>query len=648
MTTTEVLTQEQQVTERLRSLATVYQTTDRILCSGEGVQVRVESWAAVPAAAWTDGSKITINSAKITDTDTHNVERMHGVNFHEIAHVLFTPRVGTSLVSWVIANGFNQEFNILEDQRIETLLVTQYPSTAPWFTAAIARWVLEGDCSKTGYTMVRGRRYLPGTLRGALRSTFFRQDALPELDRIIDEYIHLVFPADYDRAQQLIEDFARLLNDIRQSPNADGIRFSDPNNHNERPVDVVSNGRPSGVSQQRKLRDRIADGEPEVVPQTPKPSDSESTDSDSSDDLSAGDSDDFDDDFDFGDDFDDDADFDGGVPTDQFDGGSNTASPSPNTNTPPPASTSTPSPTPGAGDGPGSLENVLNDIAKEVLSDVRSQSEVRDEIRATQRKISNVGGSDVINRGNWEYQSPLPQYVALVKSLRRSLDRLLRKADPGWETHQPAGRINVDRWVRDNDVVTAFDSWDEGVHDVVDMECVIMLDESGSMGNTIKEATNAMWVLKRSLDRIGASTTVITFDTESRVLYHRKDKATTDVRYSFHSGGTDPVNGLSQAARIFARTDKSQKIFVILTDGEWNSRKDDEGVSSGEYLRRFNANGVTTALGFIADEDAASPYLLERLSEKGCKITGVVNGAALVSFVSDIVTDALSKRLAHR
>jgi hypothetical protein len=241
-----------EVDQRLRALSNIYQLTDSII-AGERLKISVVQTPS-PIPAWTTGTEIFFNADNVDTRDFDDVVKLHGLNFHELAHVLYSPRAGTSLLQWVIENSMFMPFNILEDQRIESLLTTRYPSTAPWLTAAVMRWVLkEPEALDRGYLVLRGRRFLPGEMRGMLRTRFARQDLLPELDRIIDTYRRLVFPTDYDQAQALVRAFNDLLREVMPDQNT-----PDPNGHHHDPQNVPTSGRPAPVKQQRELRDRMS------------------------------------------------------------------------------------------------------------------------------------------------------------------------------------------------------------------------------------------------------------------------------------------------------------------------------------------------------------------------------------------------------
>ena len=561
--TSMILTKQQVARERVASLTSMYQGADRML-AGERVVVESVAHGENLPAAWTDGGTITFNLDRMDDVDISTLIETHGLNFHELCHILWTPRRGTSLVTWVIDNHAQQAFNILEDQRIESLMVARYPSCRPWLTTAILKWIVKGGARNDRYLFVRGRRFLDGQLRGALRSVFGWPELLPEVDRIIDRYRKLVFPLDYTEAQTLIADFHNLLQRIQ--PTGTGDKSACPYGHGPRPVEILIVGRPKGLTEQQRAQRRMDDGEPEA-------------DVDTSDDGE-----------------------------------------------------------PYAGE----------DAAKAALVVILDREDVIEDLQRSLRTVKGLSASDLINDATTKDVEPLPAYRNLLHALSRTLERLVRAAEPGWDYRQPHGRVNVLRWERDRDIESAFDVWDEGVQDAVDMEVVVLLDDSGSTAGVFEESLNAMWVTKRALDRIGASTTVITFSDSAEVLYHRRDRAETTIRWSYHGGGTQPLAAVKQAAYIFARTRKTQRILVVFTDGEWSLTKDKEGLTPDDYIARMSKDGVTTALGFFFDPDYGSGNVPANPRTHHCSVTRVMTVDGLVPFVRSIVVREIQMRMRRR
>lgn len=624
---------------RLHILAGIYQTANRVI-SGAPVRVTVEN-SYHAAAAWTTGDVITFNSAQITGLDLLDIERMNGVNFHELSHVLFTPRQTSSLMIWMTSQRgvthLHTAFNILEDQRIETMFTALYPSTAPWFSAAISRWVLaEGKATATGYIYVRGRKYLDGRLRGALRATFVNPELLPRVDAVIDEYRSLAFPSGVERAQELIMEFRDILRDLHEeagSPHSNMLP-EDVFGHGSREVEIMSKGRTKSNSEQSKAQNRVKDSEDEVeaADQMAEGDLGSDSDSDSDSDSTSGSD---------GDGAGDQSDSDGASQYGQGDdgeGGGESADSDEDSH---------------SGSGRGAAAGLNNDnsdlvkeVAESVLVNIRGDQTVIADLKNFQRQIQASLGTDMLPNSKSTLMLPEPEFTASLGAVRKRLAKLLSKADPGWETREATGRINPMRWSQERDITTAFDSWDEGVNDAVDMEVVIMLDESGSMAGMIRDASNAMWVLKRALDRIDVPTTVIAFASESRVLYKRNEKAGPLVKFSHDASGTDPLDGLIQAAQLFSRTRKTRKILISLTDGAWfGSMKD--GLNSDDYMKKFKREGVTTAVGFLIPDgyvmdDAERNY---QLYGHHASIFKVITADTIVPFIDNIVTQNIKSAI---
>ena len=188
---------------RLNALCRVYEQADRVL-SGDPVIINVVEDG--PAPAWSDGQSITFNASEIEEMDLETLTQVNGLNYHELAHHLYTPRRGTTFIKWVLENDYLESANMLEDQRIETLLVARYPSIAPYLTATVARWLSSTPDEAIGnYMLVRGRRYLPIEIRQAFRDMFAKPELVPVIADIVDQYRVLAFPRDYAKGQELIK-----------------------------------------------------------------------------------------------------------------------------------------------------------------------------------------------------------------------------------------------------------------------------------------------------------------------------------------------------------------------------------------------------------------------------------------------------------
>ena len=598
------------IDQRMKALASVYQLADSII-AGERITVKVGA-ASTKTPAWTTGTEIFINTSALDIDDFDDLVRLHGLNFHELSHVLYTPRQGTNLAQYCIDEGYMPAFNLLEDQRIESMITTKYPSTAPWLTAAVMRWIAsDAGALGMGYLCVRGRRYLPGQLRGMLRSTFEHRELLPEIDRIVDAYRLLVFPTDYDAAKTLIAQMHRVLNKMGST------MPSDPNGHCESPWHICDKGRPAPVKEQRGLRDRMG---------------SESSKKDTEDTEKAEGE---------------------GGPADLDGMSGETSDPSDSS----PSSSSSPADQgqdSSAGDGSAESNPVHDQVreqVKKMLDDLLNSEEVTDDIKRTRKSIETSMGAASLPRSKHFELEPLPDYVFMERRLTQTMTLLQEEAEPGWHRREDFGRLNVVRWTIERDVTEAFDRWDEGVTDAVDIEAVILLDASGSMNCSITQASNAMWVLKRAFDAVDISTTVIAYDGSSETLYDSQERATLSVRQPNKGGGTNPVDALNQASRIFSASRRTHKLLIVLTDGQWAYGADRFGLSSNDYIQRMGEDGVVTALGYIdsllqdrIEQGVDVDYLIEA-NRHNCRIAGLADGNNLVPFISDIVTGLIRSRI---
>ena len=109
--------------------------------------------------------------------------RMKGLNFHELGHALYTPRESEQ-----IGNDLAQLFNMLEDQRVERLVIERYPDSKPYLQELLTTDELLGAVLAHGrsHVSVVERRFLDGRFAKAYGST-----ALDSLAEIVDSYVAL-------------------------------------------------------------------------------------------------------------------------------------------------------------------------------------------------------------------------------------------------------------------------------------------------------------------------------------------------------------------------------------------------------------------------------------------------------------------------
>ena len=616
----------QQRSVRLNALCRVYEQADRVL-TGDPVTVNVVPNG--PAPAWSDGASIYINLDQIEEMDLETLTQVNGLNYHELAHHLYTPRKGTELIKWVIDKKYFQAFNILEDQRIETLLIGRYPSIAPYLTATVARWLGASEDVNGNYVTIRGRRYLPVEIRQAFRDEFAFPELIPKIIRIVDEYRLLAFPQGYARAQELIEQFydevclpMGLLPEMDGGPNKCGSR------------DPVSKGRPEPGKAQEKDAQRAAGMGTKESTYVPKPKTKENPSSDNN-----GLSD---------------------MPTNTNPNDDGNGS-NPSTASAPRSvqealdireqNINTSSITPGTGHAPslGGLPDKINDMLNTAIDEVLERKDVQADVKTKQRVI--VGGDgkheDITKKGKFSDTSVPQDAVISYRKFAKELQRLRDDSEPTWQRETPTGRLNVQRVIRGCEIDQSFDRWDEG-DDGCDIEAVILVDRSGSMSSqqNDKKASIACWTIKRALEHIQAPVTVYAFDDKAEVAYTRNERASkTQYKFIYGNGGTEPYPTLIAAEQLLMASRKKNKMLFIVTDGVFNTNKNDE------LIERITRRGILTSMILIMDDKEWKYYVedhnqltQEQLRHKAEVFARINTAKDLLPFAKQVVVSAIKKR----
>jgi len=587
---------------RLNALCRVYEQADRVI-TGDPVMVHVV--ADGPAPAWSDGQAIYINASEIEDIDLEALSQVNGLNFHELAHHLYTPRKGTVFMKEVIDRGLMQAANMLEDQRIETLLVARYPSVAPFLIATCARYLGSTQDQAEGvYMLLRGRRYLPIQIREAFRDLFYEPALIPVIADIVDQYRLLVFPRDYDKAIELIQRWNDEV--LNQLPNPQDLPKGMTGCTDR---DAVSKGRPEPGKAQEKDAQRAAGmGKAEsTTPNTNKPSQPKPAPTNQQEAL----------------------DMANAKPTDG-------------------EIKAPPSMAPGTGhhESFGGLPDSVHNMLDEVIDSIMSSKDVLQDLKTKQKVI--VGGdgkhTDTIKRGRYDTAAVPSDAMVTYRKFARELERLRDECEPAWHKEEASGKLNVQRVIRGCEIDQAFDRWDEGT-DGTDVEAVILVDRSGSMtGGNDRDASIASWTIKRALEGIGAPVTVYSFDDEAELAYNRTELANkTHYKFIYGSGGTEPYNALLAAEQVLLSSRKKNKMLFIVTDGAF-------GTKSDEIIDRMSKRGILTAMSLIMGDNDMQWYkdrynYTDDTFRHGVEVFARITSARdLLPFARSVVTGAIRKR----
>jgi hypothetical protein len=600
-----LLTPEQVRIERLRSAGRVFQKTDRVLSQAD-IEVEVANGGQNMAPAWNDGMKITFNAEMIGNINgTKDLIALSGLNYHELSHVLYTPRVRTPLRQEVRKGDLHIAFNMLEDQRIESLFAALYPASEPYFISVFTRFCLANEGAWTrNLLLAHGRRYLPQQMRDTFAAKFERQDLVAEVQDIIDSYRVLVPTADTDKSLKLIERFDAVLKEVAPPPDpfGHGVAVNGGGVIAGSRTDADTKGKPLSDKTQKQdaeWLDEDDDDTEEGDDSSGHKSDDVDTDDGEEGGAGPGDSADSDDDAD--------AEDDGngrgsdGDDTDEVHHGK--------------ATQDDDAPTPGASGGTdgGALTDAEARAAMEAIAEAADTSEaVVQDIAQKQRVIRNSTGSKHIAalpsmRFGMEQADPVS--VNIARKFAKNLSQLQSDLDPAWNRHQPSGKLNIGRVIAGADVDSMWDSWDEGKQDALDTEVCLFMDISSSMSHELMYlASLSTWIIKRAFDTLNVRCTVYAFNEEGYMMYGAEEKVgATEFRLFRSSGGTNPAQAMRDALSTFYTSRRRHKIAMLVTDGGFDgdgyygqyTDPMNQHFTNDGLIQTLNANGVITAMAFL-------------------------------------------------
>jgi len=583
-------------TNELDSIAKVYRTADKIITGDSDLDVRVIEDKELDTTALNNGKEIIFNANLIEDLDSETIASLHGTNYHEVAHILFSPRAGSALAQYAKDNRVTECLNLLEESRIEQLLIAKYPSTRLFLEHNVLDYLLKGSPSEWGYFyhLITGRTYLDIEIRQMIADKAieaFGIDVVEELNYIIHQYRDLVFPTDFDRAKVLLERMAKLYGKDKEQESLPKDSHSDRQ--------LLQRGRPAGKAEQDKL-------------QAKSKKDNEGTPKES---LKAN----------------------IGVGSDSTEYDTSEADPY------------------------SDEDKAIADKVTERVKAIKNTKSVRDKISETRRAI--IGNDEIrspIREADYQERTPSSTSVSYARKFGTQLERIVRDNDSQWETHKPSGRLNISRTMNPdvNAIGEMFDQWDIG-NPNTDIEAVILMDNSGSMGGYMGAVCENAWIIKRGIENINGAVTVFAFDHESKKMYDRTERAKANTyRHIWSRGNTDPLRALIESERILNASDKPIKMLFVITDGQWYNN-----VESDNVISRLNNNGVVTSVVFLSNyrewkellesaRDVNAPdyeyanRLVVELRHNAKVFRAVANPSDVLKVADDLVKSTLVRKVA--
>jgi len=561
---------------RLDAIGAVYQRADRIITGDSDIAVTITRTKEMTEPSMTDGKDIILNGNLIDDVTDDTIIGLNGVNYHELAHVLFSPRVGSALGQYVTTNNMKRAFNVLEEGRIERLITTLYPSTTLTLEAMNNDFILRDHPSQWGnaFATTTGRMYLPLELRQVIADKFIAQYGLAlaqEVHAIVHEYRTLAFPTDFARAKELVEQLTNLIGKDDEPEKEWG------QGHGDRVL--PEKGRPKSGKEQGSLQERSQDGKSETLNEKPegfgtgigKPS---------------------------------------GEPSEEYKGDERNLT-----------------------DDEKAVQAQLEKRMNEIKNDKRIARELKDTRTAI---LGNTDTRTKLPKANATEYPASVQGVAYSRKFGRELERIVRDNDPAWERFLPSGKLNISRTMNPdvNSIGEAFDVWDTG-NDNTEIEATILIDNSGSMWGLMNTVCEQAWIIKRGIESIDGSVSVYSFNSESKVVYESNEKAKPNTyRYVGNTGWTNPYRALIEAERTLKASSKPNKLFFAITDGQWSDDKD-----CNEVIKRMKEAGILTVVVYLSnDSESLTDIMLRaRNGEQQAKeyLASLNHGAHIFKSVSE-------------
>lgn len=591
----------------MHALSMTMQKTDRILTGDMNITVHPATTkeTRVMFPAFSFGYKIIFNYDRFKDIGSApTLIALMGANYHELAHILFTPRYGSALRTHLLEGRDQLQiyWNILEDQRIESLYRAMYPSIGKYFTQMVIEFLVKEQSSwPLGYAMVYGRKFVPLDIRQAFADKWAgTDDERREIENLIDEYKRFPFDDLIEktyiertphnlRPLQIVDRYAEILQAIsaRMGTSDLDAGCSIPENKEQmKPKKGSSKDTKDAIEQMEDQEEAQDDLEEQDEDGSGFWDDiDEDDEEEGSEDGSEGEGDSSGEDL-KGDEDDGDASGRGGAEDDSdsadkgspAEGGEDDSDSDADGND----GDSDSSANGASGDLDGETSEAdegdeddfdLESALEEILDNVKNSSSIKDDVEQLLSAMNNPFSLDVETDYTKFYLAEVTSdMVAAANDTHRELSRLYAQLEPGWHYGSNQGRLNAERWSRDHNIDEAFDEWDEGREQDSGLEVVMLLDTSPSMANQkIIAAGQSVWSIKRACDLVEASVSVLSFSHVTETIYRRHDKAEMGQwRKPGLGDSTVPMGGLHIARRILTESDAPNKLLVVVTDGHWS------------------------------------------------------------------------------
>lgn len=262
-------------------------------------------------------------------------------------------------------------------------------------------------------------------------------------------------------------------------------------------------------------------------------------------------------------------------------------------------------------DGAGNVDDDfdqddLDDLLQEVEDERNEMRELDGDMRAFDEAREQTSSLPVYVGGLSNDGVAINKSVALADEIERSFQMSTMDRQPSWVEQQRRGIVNVLRYeTRRPGETEVFRAWTDDEQPGYDMAVSLLLDYSGSMDDHMVSLAQSAFAVKLACQRLEIPCTVTLWDTEAMALWDANEVA-QGMPVIQEAGGTDPTRALQDLDN--QRYDRAKHIVIIMTDGDW----------SGEWNGKRTLAAYKDAGRQIYGFGLGGRHLREGLIAKGC------------------------------
>lgn len=493
-----------------------------------------------------------------------------GFYYHELGHIRYT--FGLRNITDSLSAGHEYSaFNMLEDPRIENMMISRHGYTKGFLTEVVSTFLTatqdEVNARKSGLTddradlinafLICSRSYLPDEIKKESYESLTTENKQYLIGglRLFGQWTALV-QGNYSRAQavQIVRDFANLFYDIRQDPtegshsSCGGSMSVSAGGDGRSGKSTSGNGERLTPQEVKAAQDAIQGLVDDIVADMNNPDKAQGVRSNNN--QSRG--------------------------------------------------------TISANDKIAKIKEMLDSA---VDGDANYNAEI-DSIRS-QIKDIDIEESDVIGRS--ELQSHTwPIKLNKIRDFQEILTPVVGDSDPSYIPESTSGRLNIGRLVNpEPDYGRLYDLWTENTERNTEFHMNFLLDVSSSMGVSAYSngynVTNLMddvYPLMYSIDTAGGGATcsAVTFDQGAGYMKSAHESFDNMNAPYLKTKGTTNISSVLGVVKMQSKqmVNKGKRVFnIVFTDGGW----DNTGPFINEYLPAMEELGVETYIyGQFSDE----------------------------------------------